>query len=218
MYTPPPFLEEDPEAIRGMIRSVPLATLVTFTGEGLKATPLPLCLEARDDGNDVLHGHVARANPQWRLDPVGEAMAVFQGPDAYVSPSWYPSKQRHGQVVPTWNYVAVHAYGPLEVFEDEDRLREVVTRLTQAHEAPRATPWAVTDAPEPFVAAQLRGIVGVRLPITRVEAKVKLSQNRDDADQEGVAAALRRSDREGARAIGQLMTRARRQAGVADRQ
>jgi transcriptional regulator len=127
------------------------------------------------------------------------------GPDAYVSPSWYSSKLEHGKVVPTWNYVAVHAYGPVEFFEDADRLLEVVTRLTNLHEQPRAKPWAVTDAPETFIRAHLKGIVGLRLPVTRLEGKRKMSQNRSEADRRGVAEGLRDGEREAERAAAKLI-------------
>ena len=132
-------------------------------------------------------------------------MALFTGPDAYVSPSWYPSKLEHQKVVPTWNYVAVHAYGPAEFFEDPDRLLQVVARLTDLHERSRAEPWAVTDAPASFVRAQLKGIVGLRLPIARVEGKRKMSQNRSAADRAGVAAGLAASDRASERAAAALI-------------
>ncbi|MCK0196712.1 FMN-binding negative transcriptional regulator [Ancylobacter sp. 6x-1] len=190
MYTPPAFREDDPAILRQMIREVRLATLVTATAEGLLATPLPLYLDETEGPHGVLYGHVAKANPQWRLQPLAEALVIFSGPDAYVTPSWYASKQEHGKVVPTWNYAAVHAYGAVEFFEDETRLREAVTRLTDLHEQPRAEPWSVADAPDAFVRAQLKGIVGMRLPITRLEGKRKMSQNRPMADREGVAAGL----------------------------
>ena len=194
MYTPPAFRADDRDSIHATIRAARLATLVTATAEGLVATPLPLMIEPAEGEHGTLYGHVARANPQWRLAPIGAAMAVFMGPDAYVTPSWYASKREHGKVVPTWNYVAVHAYGPAEFFEDADRLLDVVTRLTRHHEAQRAEAWAVSDAPAPFIASQLKGIVGVRLPITRLEGKRKLSQNRSEADRAGVAAGLGESD------------------------
>lgn len=200
MYRPVAFSEDDPAVIRQMIRDARLATLVTATSEGLMATSLPMFLI--DEGpHGVLYGHVARANPQWKLPVTGEALALFSGPDAYVSPSWYASKKEHGKVVPTWNYAAVHAYGPVEFFQDENRLYEIVTRLTDLYEAPREDPWAVTDAPEGFIQALLRGIVGVRLPITRIEGQRKLSQNRSAADREGVIAGLSQSDREDDRVI-----------------
>lgn len=194
MYTPPAFRDNDRDSIHATIQAARLATLVTATAEGLVATPLPLMVEPAEGEHGTLYGHVARANPQWRLAPIGAAMAVFMGPDAYVTPSWYASKREHGKVVPTWNYVAVHAYGPAEFFEDADRLLDVVTRLTRHHEAQRAEAWAVSDAPAPFIASQLKGIVGLRLPITRLEGKRKLSQNRSEADRAGVAAGLGESD------------------------
>jgi transcriptional regulator len=138
----------------------------------------------------VLYGHLARANPQGREPASGAALAIFSGPDAYVTPSWYATKRETGRVVPTWNYVAVHAYGTAEFFDEADRLLAVVTRLTERHEGARPAPWAVGDAPAEFVAGQLRGIVGLRLPIARLVGKRKMSQNRSAADRAGVAAGL----------------------------
>ena len=205
MYVPPAFREDDLAALHGTMRGARLANLVTATGEGVMATPLPLFLAADEGPHGTLYGHLARANPQWRLPAVGEAMALFMGPDAYVTPSWYPSKQEHHRVVPTWNYVAVHAYGPAEFFEDADRLLDLVTRLTDLHERPRAQPWAVSDAPTDFVRAQLKGIVGLRLPITRLEGKRKMSQNRSEADRRGVAAGLAESESPAERAAAKLI-------------
>lgn len=205
MYIPPAFREDDLAALHRTMRETRLANLVTVTAEGLIATPLPLFLAAEEGPCGTLYGHLARANPQWRLPVTGEAMALFMGPDAYVSPAWYPSKQEHQKVVPTWNYIAVHAYGPPEFFEDADRLLAVVSRLTELHEQPRAEPWAVTDAPADFVRAQLRGIVGLRLPITRLEGKRKVSQNRSAADRAGVAAGLAASERASDRAVAALI-------------
>ena len=205
MYVPTAFQDDDPAGIAASLAAARLATLVTATPEGLVATPLPLFFDAGEGGHGVLYGHVARANPQWRLPVLGEALALFSGPDAYVSPSWYAGKAEHGKVVPTWNYVAVHAYGPVEFFEEAERLRAVVSRLTDLHEAGRARPWAVGDAPEAYIAAQLRGIVGVRLAITRIEGKRKLSQNRSEADRLGVATGLADSARENERALGALI-------------
>ena len=168
MYTPPAFREDDPLELRRMMRDARLATLVTATAQGLQATPLPLYLVEGEGEFGTLYGHVARANPQWSLAPTGEALAIFMGPDAYVTPSWYAAKQETGKVVPTWNYSAVHAYGPVEFFDDRERLHEIVSRLTDLHEAGRPDRWAVSDAPEGFVQAQLKGIIGVRMPISRM--------------------------------------------------
>ncbi len=199
MYTPPAFREDDPATLRRMIRDARLATLVTATTEGLQATPLPLILDETEGEHGTLYGHLAKANRQWSLPPASEALVIFQGPDAYVSPGWYATKREHGKVVPTWNYAAVHAYGPVEFFEDKEQLKDVVTRLTDLYERPRAEPWAVADAPEAFIDAQLRGIVGLRLPIARIEGKVKMSQNRPAGDRAGVAAGLAESDLAGER-------------------
>jgi transcriptional regulator len=154
-----------------------------------------LFLDPAEGEHGTLYGHLARANPQWRAAPIGEAMAIFMGPDAYVTPSWYASKKEHGKVVPTWNYTAVHAYGLVEFFDDPDRLFQVVLRLTNLYERPRNQPWSVTDAPEAFIKAQLKGIVGMRMPIARIEGKRKMSQNRNSKDRTGVAEGLALSDR-----------------------
>ncbi len=205
MYTPPAFKEDDPTEIRRIIREARLSTLVTMTEEGLVATPLPLFLDESEGERGTLYGHLARANPQWRLAPQADALVIFSGPDAYVSPNWYASKREHGKVVPTWNYVAVHAYGRPEFFEGEERLHEVVSRLTQLHENRRAQPWAVGDAPDQFVKAQLKGIIGVRLPISRIEGKRKMSQNRPAADRAGVVSGLAASSRVSDQVVAQIM-------------
>jgi len=195
MYTPPAFREEDPAEIRRIIGEARLSTLVTMTGEGLMATPLPLLLDEQEGALGTLYGHVAKANRQWMHAGEADALVIFPGPDAYVTPSWYAAKPEHGKVVPTWNYLAVHAYGRPEFFDDEDRLLAVVTRLTDRHEQGRENPWAVADAPAAFIRAQLKGIVGVRLPIARLEGKRKMSQNRSQADRDGVVAGLSASGR-----------------------
>src|SRR6202042_2078598 len=195
MYVPPAFQENDTAALHAAIRAAKLATLITATAEGLIGTPLPMIFDAADAPYGTLYGHVARANPQWKLAPIGDAMAVFMGPDAYVTPSWYATKRETGKVVPTWNYIAVHAYGPVEFFQEPERLLAVVTRLTNIHEKPRAQPGAVGAAPADFIASQLRGIVGLRIPVTRFEGKRKMSQNRPEADRIGVVAGLAASEK-----------------------
>ena len=204
MYRAKAFGEDDPAVLRQIMRDARLATLVTATPDGLVATALPMCL-ADEGPHGVLYGHVAKANAQWTLPVTGDALAIFTGPNAYVTPSWYAAKQAHGKVVPTWNYLAVHAYGPVEFFADEDRLYQVVTTLTNQHEGSRPEPWAVTDAPDDFIRALLRAIVGVRLPLTRIEGTRKLSQNRPAADRAGVIAGLSQSDRDDDRAIAALI-------------
>ena len=194
MYTPPAFRDDDRESLRATIRAARLANFVTATADGPLVTPLPLFLDESEDEHGVIYGHLAKANPQWRIPPVGDGLAIFMGPDAYVTPAWYAIKEETGKVVPTWNYVAVHAYGPVEFFQEAERLLDVVTRLTNKHEGARAKPWAVSDAPADFIASQLRGIVGVRIPVTRFESKRKMSQNRPEADRVGVVAGLAGSD------------------------
>ena len=205
MYTPPAFRDEDRTSLLATIRAARLATFITATVEGPLATPLPLFIDENEGEHGVLYGHLARANPQWRVPPVGNGLAIFAGPDAYVTPSWYAVKQETGKVVPTWNYVAVQASGPAEFFDDPARLRDVVTRLTELHERPRAEAWAVSDAPEAFVAAQLRGIVGLRMPITRLAGKRKMSQNRPLADRVGVAEGLSASERASDRQVAKMV-------------
>ena len=201
MYVPSAFRVDDLASLHASIRAVQLANFVTSTAEGMDASPLPLFLNAEEGEKGVLYGHLARGNPQWRGAVTSEALAIFMGPDAYVSPSWYASKATDGRVVPTYNYVAVHAYGPVEFFDDADRLLSVVTRLTNLHEKPRPSPWAVSDAPADFIRAQLRAIVGIRMPITRLVGKRKLSQNRPAQDRLRVAEGLAASERPGDQAL-----------------
>lgn len=207
MYTPPAFAVSDRQEIFAMAKALPLALFVTATADGPMATPLPVFIDESEGENGTLYAHLARANPQWSVPPVGDALAIFSGPDAYVTPSWYATKREHGRVVPTWNYEAVHLRGPVEFFDDEERLHAVVTRLTDRHEKDRAEPWAVTDAPDAFIAAQLRGIVGLRMPITGLVAKRKMSQNRSAADQEGVRHGLSQSASDKDRVVSGLVGR-----------
>jgi transcriptional regulator len=206
LYQPPAFREERPEVLRGLIRSARLAMLVSNGPDGVPdVTHLPLLL-VEEDGAEALIGHVARGNPHWRrLADAGRAVAVFHGVEAYVSPNWYPSKAEHHKVVPTWNYEAVHAEGPVEIVEDAERLHDFVARLTAAREAAQPRPWSVADAPAAFVAGQLRGIVGFSLRVERLVGKRKLSQNRAPADRDGAIAGLEASgdarDRDAASAM-----------------
>lgn len=207
MYMPPAFRDDDPQSIRDTIRAARLATFVTATAEGPLASPLPLFLDPDEGEHGTLYGHLAKANPQWRVPPIGDGLAIFMGPDAYVTPSWYETKRETGKVVPTWNYVVVHAAGPVEFFDDPDRLLAVVDRLTRLHEGGLAAPWSVSDAPADFIRAQLKGIVGLRMPIARIEGKRKMSQNRSEADRAGVVAGLQASDRPADQAVADLVAR-----------
>ena len=192
MYVPPHFQQSDLPVLHEAMRSAGLVTLVSLGADGLIASHVPMLLDAEAGPYGTLVGHLAKPNPQGRgVAASVDALAIFLGPDAYITPSWYAAKREHGKVVPTWNYTAIHAYGPLEFFDDKDQLLDVVTRLTNRHEGPRTAPWAVTDAPPDFIQAHLKGIVGFRLAVTRLDAKWKMSQNRPIADRTGVAGGLR---------------------------
>ena len=187
MYLPAAFKEERVDVLHDAIRRIKVGTLVTMGVDGLEASHLPMLIDPEPAPYGTLVGHLARANPQWkRAAPAPEALVTFLGPNAYVTPSWYAAKREHGKVVPTWNYIAVHAYGTPRFIEDRDALLGIVTRLTDAHESGRKAPWAVTDAPADYIDGMLKAIVGVALPITRLEGKWKLSQNRSAADRAGV--------------------------------
>ncbi len=206
MYQPAHFREDRLEIQHALIRAHPLATLVTGSACGLEANQVPFLLDTDASPLGTLRAHVARANPQWRtLDPEQEVLVLFQAVDAYVSPSWYASKREHGKVVPTWNYALVQVRGRPRVVEDTDWLSRQITALTDSHERARAEPWAVHDAPAPFVASQLKAIVGIEIPIARIEGKWKASQNRPPADRAGVADGLERQGDEASLAMARLV-------------
>ena len=193
MYNPAAFAEDDPKLIAQFFIDHPMAQLVTMTETGLVATPLPMLYEPADDGLGSLVGHVARANRQWAESTTTvEALAIFTGPDAYVSPNWSPSKAEHGKVVPTWNYETIHVRGRFLVHDDVEWKRALVTRLTQRHEARFEVQWAVEDAPPDYIESMLKAIVGIEVEITSKQAKRKLSQNKPPADIAGIAAGLAR--------------------------
>jgi transcriptional regulator len=192
MYTPKDFRVDDLAILHADMRQNTLATLISITSTGLVATHLPILLDEHRGPNGTILGHVSRANLQWKQsDPDAEALIIFTGPDTYVTPSWYPAKQETGRVVPTWNYAAIHVYGKLTFFEDPERLRDIVTRLTNQYEAAFPQPWQVTDAPPNYIDSQLKAIVGFELPITRIEGKRKFNQNRSAEDRAGVIDGLR---------------------------
>ena len=191
MYTPRAFALDDLPELQQLIRHTRLAQLVTFGEHGLQASHLPLLLNPDEGPNGTLYGHLAKANRQWQdLQNGSEALVIFAGAEAYVSPGFYPAKAEHGKVVPTWNYLAVHAYGQAEVFTDAERLLTLVSALTDRHENGRAQPWKVSDAPADYIAGMLKAIVGFALPIQRLQGKRKLSQNRSAADIAGVREGL----------------------------
>jgi transcriptional regulator len=195
MYQPPHFREDRLEIQHALIGAHPLGLLVTSGRTGLLANPIPFVLEPDASPLGTLKAHLSRANAQWRdFDPDLEALVVFQGPEAYITPSWYEAKREHGKVVPTWNYAMVQAYGRMRTVDDPEWLLRQISALTARQEAARPEPWAVGDAPASFVAAQIKGIVGIEIEIARIEGKWKVSQNRSEADRRGVAAGLRQAE------------------------
>lgn len=191
MYNPSHFTESRPPVLHALIRAHPLATLVTLSDDGLAANPIPLLL--RPDGSDlgVLVGHVARANPVWSATKLEvPVLAVFQGLQAYISPSAYPTKAEHGKVVPTWNYCVVQGRGTLQVHDDPQWIHQQVSELTRQQEASQAAPWAVDDAPRDYTETMLRALVGIEIPLTQLMGKWKVSQNQPAANQAGVVQAL----------------------------
>ena len=190
MYLPKHFEQHDPQLLRGLMQEHPLATLVTPGADGVSIDHIPFDLDPEDGPHGTLVGHVARANPLWKLASGKPVVAVFTGPQVYITPSYYPSKATTHKVVPTWNYSVVHAHGVLQAVEDAPWLHALVSRLTRHHESSRPAPWAVTDAPPDYIEQMLRAIVGIRIPLTQLVGKWKVSQNRDVADRRGVAQGL----------------------------
>lgn len=190
-YLPPHFEETDTATLHALVRAYPLAIwIVQYQGE-LLVNHIPFLLDAERGKHGTLVGHVARANPVWQALAAGApSVAVFTGPQAYISPNWYPGKHAHGKAVPTWNYATVHAHGVPQAFDDPQRVLDVVIRLTQAHEAGQALPWQVSDAPADYIANMLKAIVAIEIPVQRWVGKWKVSQNRPAADQQGVVAGL----------------------------
>ncbi|MDE2243052.1 MAG: FMN-binding negative transcriptional regulator [Bradyrhizobium sp.] len=192
MYQPPAFREDRIEVQHQLIRAHPLGLLITAGPAGLLANLFPFLVDSEGTDKGTLRLHIARANPQWcELEAVEECLVVFRGPQDYVTPSWYETKRETGKVVPTWNYVTVHAWGRPRVIHDDVWLRRQIEDLTDSRESLRPAPWKVDDAPPDFIAAQMRGIIGIEIPISRIEGKWKMSQNRPEADRAGVAAGFR---------------------------
>ena len=215
MYIPAANREEDISELRRFVRANPFCTLVTMTARGLVASHIPIVLHETASGFGVLRGHVARGNSQWRDSDAGvDALAIFTGPQHFISASWYPGTKIHGREVPTWNYVAVHAYGRLRVVEDHDWLLDHLKTLVDENERIAEVPWAVSDAPPEFIARQIRAIVGIEIEVSRVEGKWKASQNRNDEDAAAVMAGLRSLGTPSSEAMWELVRE--RRPGMAD--
>ena len=193
MYLPKHFEQPDPALLAALMHERPLATLIVATPAGPTADLIPLEFHPDQGTQGTLRGHVARANPLWRHAGAA-ALAVFHGPQAYVSPNWYPSKREHGKVVPTWNYTMVQARGVLRAVDDSPWLRALVGRLTQRHESAQPAPWAVSDSPDDYVQQMLGAIVGIEIELTALTGQWKVSQNRSAGDRAGVAAGLGGND------------------------
>jgi len=207
MYIPKPHEETDPAVLHGLIRSHPLGAWVTAGDDGLIVNHLPFLLDL-SSGQAGLAGHVARANPVWRsFSEETPSVVIFQGPETYITPSWYPSKHADGRAVPTWNYAVVHAHGTPRAIEDRDWLLAHVTQATDTHEAGQALPWKVSDAPADFIERLSGAIVGVEIPITKLVGKWKASQNRPEADKLGVVAGLTLRQDENSREMAALVAR-----------
>jgi transcriptional regulator len=206
MYLPKHFEETRIEVLHELIRSHPLGALVVQIGRGLDANHIPLEVDPNPAPFGTLRGHIARANPLWReFTGDVDALAIFQGPGTYISPSLYPTKRETGKVVPTWNYAVVHAHGPLRFIDDRAWLRDFVTKLTARHEATRREPWKITDAPAEYIETQLGAIIGLEMPISRLTGKWKVSQNRPPRDREGVVEGLLRDSSPSATAMAHLV-------------
>ena len=192
MYLPTQFEETRSEVLHAAMAAHPLATLVTLTRQGLCANHIPMVLRSLPDGGHALVAHVARSNPLWQdFDPKVPALAVFQGPQCYITPNWYATKKEHGKAVPTWNYVAVHASGPLTVHDDAKWVYEQLVELTRTHERPRLDAWAVENAPFDFTERLVEQLVGLEIRIASLQGKWKVSQNQSQANREGVVRGLR---------------------------
>ena len=192
MYLPPAFREDRLEVQHELIRAHPLGLLITAGAAGLLANPVPMLIYPDEGEYGILRAHISRANQQWEeIVVVAECLVVFQGPQDYISPSWYATKQETGKVVPTWNYCTVHVWGRPRLVEDTGWLRRQLEDLTRSQDGARPRPWHVDDAPERYIAGQMKGIVGIEIVITRSEGKWKVSQNRSEADRSGVVMGLR---------------------------
>ena len=206
MYQPSPFREDRVDVMQAAMRAHPFATLVSMVAGRLTADHLPLALHADGSENGTLRGHIAKANPLWRGHrDLADCLAIFQGPQAYVTPSWYPSKKEHGKVVPTWNYVVVHAHGPLRLIEAAGWLLDHLKDRTARNEDGRPAPGQVTEAPDDFIAHQLKGIVGIEIEIAGLHGKWKASQNRSQPDRMGVERGLRQEPAPDATAMANLI-------------
>ncbi len=212
MYIPKAHEETRIDVLHDLIKAHPLGSIVTLCQAGLNVNHIPFLIDPARSEHGTLRGHVARANPMWTdFSNTTESVVIFQGPQAYISPNWYPSKHENGKAVPTWNYAVVHAHGFLTIREDADWILQLVSDLTNAHESTQRLPWQVSDAPKDYIDKLLGAIVGIEIPINRLVGKWKVSQNRSDADRLGIAAGLQSKNTEASRAAADTVIKALRE-------
>jgi len=210
MYQPKSFQQDNVDEMKAMMKAYPLATLVTTGQHGLEANHIPLILKEVAAGEYVLWGHMAKANPLWQeLDDNAQVLAIFHGPNGYVSPNYYPTKQEHGKVVPTWNYVAVHVRGQLDFIHEEEWKLEMLNMLTQQHESQQKDPWSVNDAPKEFTQSLLGAIVGFEIKVTAIDGKWKAGQNQPNKNRQGtidgLSVSLNQTDKKMAQVMSDML-------------
>jgi transcriptional regulator len=207
MYQPSYHREDRLPVQHALIRAYPLGTLITCSANGLMGNPVPFVLDENAGSKGMLKAHIARANQQWQeFEQQSEVLVVFMGPQTYISPSWYATKQESGKVVPTWNYACVHVYGRVKLIDDRNWLLAQIRELTELEERDRPSPWSVDDAPEAYISSMVNAIVGLEIAVSRMEGKWKVSQNRNEADRQGVIAGLRASGDESDLAMAELVS------------
>ena len=205
MYIPNSFRQEDHAQLKNFIADHPLATLVSTSASGLEANHIPFYL-VEENGEELLRGHIAKANPLWKeAQDKSQVLVIFQGPESYISPNWYPSKKEHGKVVPTWNYASVHLKGEINFIGDEQWKLNMLNTLTNTAEAQQSEPWQVADAPQDFINRQLAGIVGIEISISSTQGKWKMSQNKSDKDYQAVVEGLSKSGDSGSKETADFM-------------
>ncbi|MFT5136154.1 MAG: transcriptional regulator [Candidatus Azotimanducaceae bacterium] len=208
MYNLSPFKQEEDQQLKSFIAQYPLATLVSINSSGLEANHIPLYFVEDEDAKPLLKGHIAKANPLWKeVADKSRVLMIFQGPQSYISPNWYPSKKEHGKVVPTWNYAVVHLRGEISFISDNAWKLDMLNTLTNKSERHQTAPWKVADAPEGYIERQVAGIVGIEISLSSMQGKWKMSQNKSASDHQGVVDGLSNSDSPGAGETADLMKR-----------
>lgn len=208
MYNPSPFKQQDDQHLKSFIAQYPLATLVSTSSTGMEANHIPLYFVKEEEDKPLLRGHISKANPLWKeVEDKSQVLIIFQGPQSYVSPNWYPSKKQHGKVVPTWNYAAVHLSGEISFIRDNAWKLDMLNMLTNKSERHQKSPWKVSDAPQGYIQRQLAGIVGIEISLSSMQGKWKMSQNKSEGDHQGVVEGLSDSNEDGTDETANFMKR-----------